>query len=85
MAERRLIADDTLDIFAVLRSRRTAWTVPEFATLLDVSKRSVYKAVTVGLLPAIRIGTSLRINPVDALHWIESGSTGLRSSCKEVA
>jgi excisionase family DNA binding protein len=85
MAERRLIADDTLDIFAVLRSRRTAWRAPELAILTNVDKRTIYKAVAVGQLPAIHIGTSLRINPADALAWVEAGMTGLRSSYKEVA
>lgn len=72
-----------LDIFAVLRSRRKAWCAPELATLLNVGRRTVYQAATAGQLPAIRIGTSLRINPADALAWVEAGTTGLRSSRKE--
>ena len=72
-----------VDIFAALRARRTAWTVPELAVLLSLSRRTVYQDARTGLLPAIRIGTALRINRADALAWVEAGTTGQRSSCKE--
>lgn len=80
MAERRSIAETALDIFAVLRSRRKPWRVPELANSLNFGKRSIYNAVATGQLPAIHIGTSLRINPADALAWVKAGTTGLRSS-----
>ena len=80
MAERRSIAEATMDIFIALRSRQRAWTAPELATLLNLCKRTVYQAAATGQLPAIHIGTSLRINPADALAWVEAGTTGLRSS-----
>jgi len=65
-----------LDILAALRERRTAWRVPELARLLSLGPRTIYDAIASGQLPAMRIGTALRINPTDALAWVEARTTG---------
>jgi excisionase family DNA binding protein len=63
-----------LDVHAVLRQRRTAWRVPELARLLSLGPRTVYDAIDSGQLPAIKIGTALRISPADAVKWVEAGT-----------
>lgn len=59
-----------VDITSALRVRRTAWRVPELAELLSVGRRSLYDLIERGSLRAIRIGTVIRINPVDALEFV---------------
>jgi len=68
---------EPLDILAVLRNRTTAWRVRELARLLSLGRRTVYDAIDSGQLSAIRIGTSVRINPSEAAEWIGRGATGL--------
>ena len=54
---------------AILSKRRKAWTVPEFADLLNLSDRSLYDQIKNRTLPAIRIASILRICPAEALQW----------------
>lgn len=42
------LSSTPLDIFAALRARRMAWTVPEQAVPLSVSRCTVYQAATTG-------------------------------------
>jgi excisionase family DNA binding protein len=51
------------DLLSVLGAARSALTVGDVATLLNVSKQSVYRAATRGSLPSFRIAGSLRFNP----------------------
>lgn len=53
-----------------LGQRKNALTVPELAQLLRVSKRAIYYAVANDGLPVIRIGTTIRIDPVHAAKWL---------------
>ena len=69
-------ADGPLDVHAVLRGRRTAWRVPELARLLSLGRRTLYDLVESGQLPAIRIGTAVRISPADAAAWLAARTTG---------
>jgi excisionase family DNA binding protein len=71
-------ADEPLDILAVLRSRKTAWRVPELTGLLSLGRRTLYDVVDAGDLPAIKINTGIRISPSDALAWVEARTTGVR-------
>jgi excisionase family DNA binding protein len=50
------------DLLSALGSARSALTVSDVATLLKVTKQSVYRAATRGTLPSFRIGGSLRFN-----------------------
>ena len=71
-------ADSTaLDIHYILRTHLAAWRVPELARLLSLDCRTLYQAVASGQLPAMRIGTAIRINPADALAWIQSRTTAI--------
>ncbi len=45
----------------------TFLTVAEVATMMRVSKMTVYRLVHAGELPAIRVGRSFRV-PADAVH-----------------
>ena len=71
-------ADEPLDILAVLRSRKTAWRIPELTGLLSLGRRTLYDVVDAGDLPAIKINTGIRISPSDALAWVEARTTGIR-------
>jgi excisionase family DNA binding protein len=70
------VRSGTLDLHEVLRDRKTAWRVPELARLLSLGARTVYDAVDSGQLRAMKIGTAVRINPKDALTWIETSTYG---------
>jgi len=64
-----------LDLRAVLRERQTAWRVPELTGLLSLGDHTLYDAIAYGQLPASRIGSTLRISPIDALAWYEARTT----------
>ena len=70
--------DEPLDILAVLRSRKSAWRIPELTVLLSLGRRTLYDVVDAGDLPAIKINTGIRISPSDALAWVEARTTGVR-------
>jgi excisionase family DNA binding protein len=70
--------DGPLDILAVLRSRKSAWRIPELTDLLWLGRRTLYDVVDAGDLPAIKINTGIRISPSDALAWVEARTTGVR-------
>jgi excisionase family DNA binding protein len=48
-------------------------TVAEVATLMRVSKMTVYRLVNAGTLPAVRVGRSVRV-PEQAVHDYLQGS-----------
>ena len=64
-----------VDLAMVVESKKGAWTVEEFADLLEVSAKYVYNQVKRGSLPAYRLGGMLRINPKAAATWLRSRST----------
>jgi len=66
-----------LDILEVLRARKKAWTIPELTELLNLGRRTLYDEVEAGKLPAFRFGTAIRINPSDAVIWVEARMTGV--------
>jgi excisionase family DNA binding protein len=55
-----------------LRNQKEPLTVPEFADILRVSKRSVYYSIKNDNLPVIKIGSSIRIDPVHAAKWLRA-------------
>lgn len=67
---------------------RLTYTVPEAADLLGISARGIYRAVTEGRLPSLRLGHRVLI-PAQALQtWIAQGtyipepaSTAIASPC----
>jgi predicted DNA-binding transcriptional regulator AlpA len=54
-----------------IRSRKQALSVIEFGELLGISKYSVYKLIKRGL-PAIHLGASIRLDPVQTADWLEA-------------
>jgi excisionase family DNA binding protein len=64
-----------LDIRAVLHERQTAWRVPELTRLLSLGDHTLYDAIASGQLPASRVGTTIRISPIDALTYFEARTT----------
>jgi HTH domain len=61
-------------ICAEILSRKTAMTVQELATILNVSDKSVYKAIAQGL-PCIHILSCLRLDPKTTADWLEARTT----------
>jgi excisionase family DNA binding protein len=60
---------------AIVESRREAWTVPELAKLLSMSKSEVYEQIQDGKLPALRIGTNIRLCPKVTGEWLRMRMT----------
>lgn len=58
------------DLIAELEARKTYLKVSEFARLVDVCSRVVYKLIEQHRLPALRIGTTVRICPRAAAQWL---------------
>ena len=52
---------------------KQAWTIPEAAELLGISRNSAYEAAHRGELPSIRIGKRILV-PVAALQQLLDGS-----------
>lgn len=68
-------------VLASIASRKTALTVDELAGLLQVSPKSIYKAIRRGSLNAMRICSSLRLDPAAVVAWLGArtiGRAGLR-------
>ena len=69
---------ETYDVFTELSAYRKPMTVIEVANLLGISKQSVYGYIKNGSLPALQLGTIIRINPRDVARWIESHQTAIQ-------
>ena len=62
-------------LIEIVAERREAWTVPQLAKLLSLSKGEIYEQVKAGKLPAIKIGTSIRLCPKLTSQWLRSRLT----------
>jgi excisionase family DNA binding protein len=67
--------EETFDLVAFLTGQRKAMKVEDVAELLDVSKQAVYEYVKKGSLPALKLGSTIRLNPRDVARWLESRMT----------
>ena len=67
--------EETFDLLKELSSRRKALTVTDLADALGISRQAVYEYVKQGSLPAIKIGSTIRLNPRDVALWLESKMT----------
>ena len=47
--------------------------VPEVAQRLQVSRWRCYEILRAGLIPTVRLGRSIRVNPVDLEMFVRSG------------
>lgn len=56
----------------------SAYTVPQVAERIGVSERTVWRWVTSGGLPSVRLGTKLvRVLPHDLDAWLQHNRAGL--------
>lgn len=53
----------------------TLMTAEEAATRLHVSRLRVYELVSLGHLPCVRLGRSIRLDPVEINNFIARGGT----------
>jgi hypothetical protein len=60
-----------------IAANKGPFEVKELATISRVSVRSVYNAIENDHLPVYRIGSVIRIDPVDAAAWL-SARSGIR-------
>ena len=56
---------------------KTLLTIREVAPILRVSVPRCYELVRAGLLPSVRIGRQLRIDPLKLRQWIDGGGQAL--------
>ena len=59
-------------LISVLSRRKEPLKVKELAAILRISERSVYNAIEDDGLPVIRIGGTIRIDPVHAAKWLRA-------------
>ncbi len=52
-------------------------TVPEVAPILRVSAARAYELARDGVLPVVRIGRQVRVDPTVLRDWIREGGAGL--------
>jgi excisionase family DNA binding protein len=67
--------DATEGLISTVAAKREAWTVPELAKLLSLSKGEIYEQVKTGKLPAIKIGTNIRLCPKMTSEWLRARLT----------
>lgn len=51
--------------------------IPEVAELLSVSEARAYALVRAGLIPVVRLGRQIRIDPVRLDAWMRDGGASL--------
>jgi excisionase family DNA binding protein len=64
-----------MNLIAMLRHKRNAWTVEELADLLQCSTKLLYKQVRSGKLRAYRIGTLIRLESDAIQEWLVKRET----------
>lgn len=62
-------------IFETIAARKKALTVAELASLLNLGKRTVYDMIDSGRLPAIKIGSTVRLDPRTTAQWLRARLT----------
>ena len=51
--------------------------IDDVAELLDVSRARAYDLVREGLLPVVRLGRQVRVDPNKLEAWLDAGGIGL--------
>lgn len=51
--------------------------IDDVAELLDVSRARAYELVREGLLPVVRLGRQIRVDPGKLDAWLDAGGIGL--------
>lgn len=60
-------------------NRRKLLTVPEVAPILRVSEARAYELARDGLLPVVRLGRQVRVDPDVLAEWIRQGGATLEA------
>lgn len=58
-------------LIRMVKSYGSAITVAQLAKVLQCSKRHIYSLVEQNRLPALRVGTMIRLDPGSVASWIE--------------
>lgn len=67
----------------VERADEKLLTMDRVAARLSISKQRVYELARSGILPVVRIGRQLRVDPRKLEEWIRQGGVGLSESGRE--
>jgi excisionase family DNA binding protein len=60
---------------AMVEAYETAITAAQLATILQCSRREIYKLIDEKRIPALRVGTMIRLAPYQIAEWIRSKMT----------
>jgi excisionase family DNA binding protein len=63
-------------LITLLARKKEPMTVKQLAEYLRISKRSVYNAIEKDSLPVIRIGSTIRLDPVHVARWLRKRQVG---------
>jgi excisionase family DNA binding protein len=58
-----------------IAAKRSAFSLKEFAEMLGISYRAAFEMTTDGRLPAMRIGSSIRLDPKTTADWLRQRTT----------
>lgn len=64
-----------LKVIADIESSKRALTVRDLAEILSLSEKVLYRLIRQGKLPALRVGTSVRLDPAATAKWIRARVT----------
>lgn len=57
----------------LLADTRKLLRIPEVALILNISKERAYQLAREGILPVVRLGFQVRVDPTALREWIRSG------------
>lgn len=49
----------------------------EVASILDVSQARVYELIRTGVIPSVRLGRQVRVDPSRLSKWLEEGGSSV--------
>jgi excisionase family DNA binding protein len=59
----------------MIEDHNEAITVPQLAAILKCSRREVYKLISNKRIPALRVGSMIRLDPSQVADWVRSKGT----------
>ena len=62
-------------IAQMIESHDSALTVPRLAELLQCSRREIYNLVRTKRMPALKVGSMIRLDPAQVADWVRSKTT----------
>jgi excisionase family DNA binding protein len=63
--------DTPRTLIEIVASRKNALTLDEFADLFCISYKTVWEMASQGRIPAIKIGSNWRLDPVVLAAWLK--------------